>query len=483
MKKTFRTLTMAMALSASLSAVAIQPTDADKNGWGRTIDARHDSILSVITGAEQMAADVQQKVVSITTFGARPSTDKGQRDCRPAFVKAMKKAENTKGGLHIVVPAGNWFVKGPIHLVSNVTLELQDSARLMFSDKPEDYLPMVKTSWEGNFCQNHSPFIYGYNLTNVAIIGKGTIDGNCSNTFPHWRTNQKPDQMKLREQCHNNVPYSERNYGDGHLLRPHLIQLYGCKNITLEGVFITNSPFWCIHLLKSQNIICRGLRYDAKLVNNDGIDPEMSKNILIENVEFNNGDDNVAIKAGRDNDGWNEACPSENIIIRNCRFKGLHGLVVGSEMSAGVRNVFVENCTYGGYNKRALYVKTNPNRGGFVHDIYFRDCEFGEMEDLFYITSMYANEGADDNHFTDVYNIHAKNIHARKVNNAAIVLQGTTGKPLHDISFKRIDVDECKIGFSSMNAPGVKLIDCNLGGRVDAAPSQVTKKDNLFERK
>ena len=101
-------------------------------------------------------------------------------------------------------------------------------------------------------------------------------------------------------------------------------------------------------------------------MNNDGIDPECSRNILIENIEFNNGDDNIAIKSGRDNDGWASTMPSENIIIRNCRFKGLHAVVLGSEMSSGVQNIFVENCTYGGYCKRGIYIKTNPDRGGFI---------------------------------------------------------------------------------------------------------------------
>lgn len=464
--------------SLALSMACIAQTYANSY-WGQTLDARHDSILSVISGAQC----IEQPVISIRQLGAKPMTGNVRPDCLPAFRKAMQRAAKQKNGLRVVVPAGDWFVKGPIHMVSHVTLELQEGAHLYFSDDARDYLPAVPTSWEGNFCYNYSPFIYGYGLTDVAIVGRGTIDGNCPNTFPTWRKEQKPDQMMLRQLCHTDVPYEERKFGEGHLLRPHLIQFYNCSNITLEDVFITNSPFWCIHLLCCENIICRGLRYDAKLINNDGIDPEMSCNILIENIEFNNGDDNVAIKAGRDNDGWREARPSENIIIRNCRFKGLHGVVIGSEMSAGVRNVFVEDCTYGGYNKRALYVKTNPNRGGFVHDIYFRNCEFGEMEDLFYITSMYAGEGADDNHYTDVHAIHAKDIHAERVNNAAIVLQGTAALPLHDIVFERVVVDSCRIGFSATYAPDVRLSDCHLGGCLQSAPSQISHSDHIFDRK
>lgn len=454
--------------------------------YDAVIQARHDSILSLITGAPSIE---NQPVKSITSFGAKGD---GQRDCKPAFDRAMKAALKSKTGLHITVPAGEWLVKGPIHLVSNVTLDLAEGAHLMFSPVPEDYLPAVRTSWEGTFCQNLSPMIYGIQLENVSIIGQGTIDGNCAETFPNWRNDQKPYQSALREQDHQAVPVEQRNYGVEHKLRPHLIQLFGCRNVTLQGVMITNSPFWCVHLLKCENVICRGLRYDAKLVNNDGIDPEMTRNLLIEEIEFNNGDDNVAVKAGRDNDGWAncsahgdalyEPQPSENIIIRRCRFKGLHGLVVGSEMSAGVRNIFVEDCTYGGYNKRALYVKSNPNRGGFVHDIYFQNCEFDEVEDLFYVTSMYAGEGADDNHFTSIHDIHVVDVHARKARNAGIVLQGTAALLIYNVSFENVTVEEARIGFSSMNTADIILRNCNLGGRVDGAPSQAAKQDALFEQ-
>ena len=461
-------------LSMLLSALCAMAYDGD-------IQVRHDSILSVISGApSQSASAVSQQRKSITAFGAKAG---GTTDCLPAFRKAMKLAARTKNGLHIIVPKGEWFVKGPIHLVSNVTLELQEGATLKFSAQPEDYLPVVRTSWEGTFCQNYSPFIYGYGLTNVAIIGKGCIDGNCMETFPQWKKEQKEDQTRSRQYNHEGKSIEDRNFGKDSKLRPHLLQLFDCKDITLEGVFITNSPFWCVHLLRCENVVCRGIRYDAKLVNNDGIDPEMTRNLLIEDIDFNNGDDNVAIKAGRDNDGWREdARPSENIIVRNCRFKGLHGIVIGSEMSAGVRNVFVENCTYAGYTKRGLYVKTNPNRGGFVRDIYFQDVEFGEVEDLFYITSMYAGEGADDNHFTDVEDIHVRNVSCKKASNAAIVLQGTTAKPLRNISFENVSVEECKIGFSSVNTLDIVLRNCTLGGKVDSAPSQVSAKDKLFEK-
>ena len=432
---------------------------------------RRDSILNVITGAAR-----PRKTVSITSFGAKGN---GQKDCKPAFDKAMSKAART-GGLHITVPAGTYYIKGPIHFTNNVCLELQKGATLKFAPEPHHYLPMVETSWEGTFIQNYSPFIYGHNLHDVSIIGKGTIDGNASTTFATWRNKQRADRDLSRLMNHKEVPISQRNFGVGHRLRPQLIQFFNCKGITIEGIFITNSPFWCVHLLKSENIVCRNIRYDAKLVNNDGIDPEYSRNILIEGIEFNNGDDNVAIKCGRDNDGWSTATPSENIIIRNCRFKGLHAVVLGSEMSAGVHNVFVENCTYAGYCKRGIFIKTNPDRGGYVSNLYVKNCEFDEVEDLFYVTTMYAGEGMTNNHFSTISNLYADGLRCRKVRQAALVLQGTEARPITGVSFNYIEVGEAKNAISFDNAEGVTMQNCHIGGRA-GVPSQAAKKDNLFK--
>ena len=296
--------------------------------------AKRDAIL-----LEIKPPAIPTQTVSLLSFGAKGDSI---TDCKPAFDKAMKSAAQHHG-LKIVLPAGVYFINGPIHLVSNVCIELQKGARLKFTSDPARYLPMVFTSWEGTLLYNYSPFIYGYQLENISITGEGTIDGNASTTFNTWKNKQEKAQMTSRDMNHNATPLKERIFGANHFLRPQLIQLFECKNILIEGVKITNSPFWCVHLLKSENITVRRVRYDAKNINNDGIDPEYSRNILIEDVDFDNGDDNVAIKAGRDHEGRATAMPSENIIIRNCRFKGLHGVVIGSEMSAGVRNVFIDS--------------------------------------------------------------------------------------------------------------------------------------------
>lgn len=424
--------------------------------------AARDSVLSQITGA-----DIPSDSLLITDFGAKGD---GVKDCKHAFDRAMKAA-GRMGGARIIVPEGTYLVKGPIHFVSNVCLDIRKGATVKFSPEPELYLPVVETSWEGTFLYNYSPFIYGRNLHDVSITGEGVIDGNAATTFATWKKNQKAGQALSREMNHNGTPVSERKFGKGHWLRPQLIQFYGCKNITLQGVFITNAPFWCVHLLKSENIICRGLRYDAKLVNNDGIDPECSRNILIEDIEFNNGDDNVAIKSGRDNDGWTYGTPSENIVIRNCRFKGLHAVVIGSEMSAGVRNVFVENCTYGGYCKRGIYIKTNPDRGGFVNNLYVKNCEFDEVEDLFYATSMYAGEGLDNDKNTRVGHIYIDGLRCRRATAAGLVLQGTEAEPIRDVIFNDVEIGKAENAVSFENTEGLELRDCHIGGRA-GVPSQ-----------
>ena len=432
-----------------------------------------DSILAQISGAQ-----MPEKVLHISSFGAKAD---GKSDCRLAFAKAIKKASHLKDGGKIIVPEGTYYIKGPIVLASNICIELKKGAVLKFAPE-EKYYPIVSTSWEGTFLYNYSPFIYGHGVHDVAIVGEGTIDGNAMTTFAQWRSKQKKAQQLSRQMNHGETPLTERKFGDGHWLRPQLIQLYDSKGITLEGVKIINSPFWCVHLLKSENIICRNLRYDAKLVNNDGIDPECSHNILIEGVAFDNGDDNVAIKSGRDNDGWNVHSPSENIIIRNCHFKGLHAVVIGSEMSSGVRNVFVEDCDYAGYCKRGIFVKTNPDRGGFVENLFVKNCKFGNVEDLFYVTSRYAGEGLQNHHFSTIKNIFVDGLSCKQVNEAALVLQGTEAKPIENVMFNHVAVDKAKTGISFENVLGINMGDCYIGDKV-GTPTQITAKDKIFEQK
>lgn len=458
-----------LILTAALLSLAACTTPTSTPTLDR--EAMRDAILARITGAT-----IPTQELRLTDFEVVAD---GVTDAKPAFDRAIARAKEL-GGARLVIPAGEYYLCGPIHLIDNLCLDLEAGAVLRFSPEPSHYLPIVETSWEGTFVQNYSPFIYGRGLKNVAIIGQGTIDGNAATTFATWKERQGESKDLSRHYNHTQTPVAERNFGEGHYLRPQLIQLYECEQVTIQGVFITNAPFWCIHLLKSRNIICDAIRYDAKLVNNDGIDPEYAQDVLIQNIEFNNGDDNVAIKSGRDDDGRATATPSSGIIIRNCRFKGLHGVVLGSEMSSGVENVFIENCTYGGYCKRGLYIKTNPDRGGFIRNIFVNNCSFGEVEDLIFLTSMYAGEGLDNHHFTAVHDIYVEDVSCQKARAAAIVLQGTEQEKIHNVHFTRVKVDEAKIGLSMEHAEGICFTDCNLGGYA-GVPTTASAKDKVFE--
>ena len=417
-----------------------------------------DSILNHISGAKIAAKSLQ-----IKNFGAK---NDGKTDCRAAFAKAIKKASAMKGA-KIVVPAGTYYIKGPIVLASNICLELQKGATLKFAPE-EKYYPIVNTSWEGTFLYNYSPLIYAYGCKNVSIIGEGTIDGNAMTTFAKWKPHQKKAQQLSRKMNHEEVPVSERKFGDGYWLRPQLVQLYNCQGITLEGVKITNSPFWCIHLLKSENIICRNLRYDAKLINNDGLDPECSRNILIEGIAFNNGDDNVAIKSGRDNDGWNAKMPSENIIIRNCHF-ARWAITIGSEMSGGVRNIYIEDCKIDSC-RNGIYFKSNLDRGGYFENLNMRRieadvCLWGVIN---FRTNYHGYRGG--NHPTLFRNICIEDVTCNRVDSVALMANGLPEAKLYDITLRNITVKKAPKAIQMENVVNLTLDNVTVNGKAVTAP-------------
>lgn len=391
---------------------------------------------------------------------------------KAVFDKAMALCKKNNGGT-IVVPKGIYKINGPIHFVSNVNLKIEKGAKIKFSDNPQDYLPMVLTSWEGTMLYNYSPLIYAYECSNIAITGEGTIDGEGGKVWKSFKAKESIGKNLSREMNHNAVAIKDRKFGEGYFLRPQMIQFFNCKNILVENIRIENSPFWCLHLLKSQSITVRGVRYKSLNYNNDGIDPEYAKDVLIENVTFDNGDDNVAIKAGRDHEGRaNSATPSENIVIRNCNFKGLHGVVIGSEMSAGVQNVYVENCKTVGYLKRGIYLKTNADRGGFIKNVFVRNIVLDEVEDCLYITANYHGEGSGFQ--SEISNISFSNITCNKATASGIVIQGFPEKKVRNISLNTIDIKWAKNAISSTNAENVLLNEVFIGEKA-TVPTAVSK--------
>ncbi|MEN3323151.1 glycoside hydrolase family 28 protein [Mariniflexile soesokkakense] len=424
-----------------------------------------DSIIKTIENRISLPT-IPDYTINVTKLGAKGD---GVKNCKQAFDKAMKACSKQKGGT-IVVPKGVYRLNGPIHFVSHVKLYLEEGAKIVFGSNPEDY-PLVLTSWEGTTLYNYSPMIYGINVEDVAISGKGIIDGEGNGLWATWKALEEKGKLLSREMNHNQTPVKERIFGEGFYLRPQLVQFVNSKNILIEDVKIEDSPFWCVHLLKSKGITLRGLKYDAHNKNNDGLDIEQSSEVLIENIDFNNADDNIAIKAGRDDDGRNSNIPSENIVIRNCRFKGLHALVIGSEMSAGVKNVFAYNSEASGYLKRGIYIKTNSDRGGYIKDVYADTIKFGDVEDAIYMTSNYHGEGSGL-YPSKISNIALSNISFETVSNTAIVIEGYPKFKVENVSLDHISIKSAKNGMTLTDTENVTFNEVVIGEK-QGVPSAV----------
>lgn len=343
----------------------------------------------------------QDRNFNIEDFGALGDSS----TLNTAFInKAIAECSQTGGGT-VFVPPGV-FLTGAIHLQDNVNLLLGKGSELRFSTNPSDYLPLVKTSWEGIFCYNYSPLVYAVNKKNIAITGEGLLNGKASNQnwWPWkgrpefgWEKNTNcqldPDARPFLDKYNSErTPVTERIMGDGHYLRPQFIQFFNCENILIENISIANSPFWVIHPLLCTNVTVRNVKINSLGPNNDGCDPESCKNVLIEECIFNTGDDCIALKSGRNEDGREAGIPIENVIIRNCKMKNGHGgVVMGSEISGGVKNIFVEDCEMDSPElDRAIRFKTNNNRGGVTDSIFIRNLKIGQVsEAVVRITSMY----------------------------------------------------------------------------------------------
>jgi len=309
---------------------------------------------------------------------------------------AIEKCHAAGGGR--VVVRGEQST-GPIRLMSRVNLHLEKGATLRFSRDPADY-PLVLTRFEGVEVMNYSPLIYAFECEDVAVTGEGTLDGQADDE--HWwpwkgvttgkrddvtKNDDRPapqvaDRNKLFEQSENNVPVAERVFGPGHFLRPTFFEPYRCKNVLIDGVTFRNAPFWVMHPTLSTNVTVRNVTVDSHGPNNDGCDPESCRDVLIEDCVFDTGDDCIALKSGRNNDGRRVHTPVENVIIRRCRMKDGHGgITIGSEITGGARNVFAEQCRLDSENlERALRIKTNTLRGGVVENVFVRDIEIGTVK-------------------------------------------------------------------------------------------------------
>lgn len=353
----------------------------------------------------------------ITSYGAVAD---GTTDCSKAFRDAINECSKNGGG-KVIVPEGT-FLTGAIHLKSGVNLYISKGAIVKFSTEPSKYLPLVYTRFEGIECMNYSPLIYAYEQTNIAVTGEGILDGQGSqDNWWKWKSSkgefsQTPARNRLLQMGEDNTPVKDRIFGEGSYLRPVFFQPYKCNNILVEGVTFKNSPMWFLNPVLSKNITVYKVRTDGLGPNNDGCNPESSTDVLIKGCYFNNGDDCIAIKSGRNNDGRRVNVPSSNIVIQDCIMKEGHGgVVIGSEVSGSVNNVYAENCTMSSPNlDRALRFKTNSERGGVIENVYIRNIEVGEVGEAVILIDYHYEKG-DVGKFTPVMrNFHFSKITSKK---------------------------------------------------------------------
>ena len=377
---------------------------------------------------------------------------KNQKAINEAIVKASKK-----GGGKVVIPAGT-YMTGAITLQSDVNLVIEKGATLRFAYEPALY-PLVYTRYEGLDLYNYSPCIYSNGAKNIGITGEGTIDGNGSNeTFWQWTgvpyfgykkgvTTEDSKYPKngetmgyrdiLQKMCEDNVPIEKRVFGMGKGLRMQLVNLVNSENILIEGVTMLNSPFWVMHPLFSKNITVRGVKVYNDGPNGDGCDPESCENVLIENCVFDTGDDCIAIKSGRNGDGRRDGRPSKNIIVRNCKMVDGHGgVVIGSEISGGVQNVFAENCEMDSPNlDRVLRIKTNTCRGGETKNVFMRNVKVGQCKEaVLRININYQpKEAAERGHIPYVHNVWMENVTCEKSKHGVIINGIQEAEAVYDI--------------------------------------------------
>jgi len=437
--------------------------------------------------------------VSITDFGA---VGDGQTLNTLAIAAAIDKV-TAKGGGKVVIPRGLWLT-GPIILKNNINLSIEEGALVIFSSD-KDLYPLIETSFEGHNTVRCTSPIYGKDLENIAITGNGVFDGTGEAWRPvkkekladsQWKKLVKsggvlsengkiwyPSESSLEGQnlSEMNVPKQLGNIEEykkiKDFLRPVMVSLVNCKKVLFDGPVFQNSPAWCLHPLMCEDLTIRNITVKNPWFsqNGDGLDIESCKNSIIYNCNFDVGDDAICIKSGKDADGRKRASPTENLVISNCIvYHGHGGVTIGSEMSGGVKNVHVSNCTFIGTDV-GLRFKSNRGRGGIVENIYFSGINMINIPtqaisfNLYYgglsVSEMLA-EGRNTETTTGEIppvseetplfrNISIKNLTCKGASQA-IYLQGLPELNLENIIFENIDI-EADNGLTSIDANGISI--------------------------
>ena len=412
-----------------------------------------------------------QKYYDITTYGAKSDgTEKATEAIRLAI-----EAASRNGGGTVYFPAGD-YLTGPIHLKSNITLFIEAGAYVRFSDDFDDYLPMVQSRYEGVMVKSFSPLIYAYEVENIAIVGRGTLDGQGMKWWHQTERLQGKDAQRVKWQdIHDELnkdvimPDIPGMIKRG-FLRPPFIQPMFCENILIEGVTIVNSPFWTITPEFCENVTITGVTIDnPPSPNTDGINPSSCRYVHISNCHINVGDDCITIKSGKDEDGRRMAAPAEDYTITNCTMLSGHGgVVIGSEMSGDIRKITISNCVFDGTD-RGIRIKSTRGRGGIVEDIRVSNIIMKDIKkEAIKLNMFYSKTELEPvSERTPIFrNIHFSDISAES--NQAVVLIGLAEMPIENITFSNINFVS-REGISVLDAKNIELHDVQVNTEIGPA--------------
>jgi len=425
-RRTFLSRAVAFAVGSAVFPLAACTNEAAADPWQHADEIRQ----------RIRAPEFPDRDFLVTEFGALAD---GKTDSTKPINDAIRACSEAGGG-RVVVPAGEYRT-GPLHLLSNVNLHVAEGATLSFYTDPERYLPVVFTRFEGTEFMNYSPLIYAYEQENIAITGNGTLDGHANyDNWWIWKKNRdgvvqaNPSKERLTAMGDAGVPPEKRVFGPKGELRPSFIQPYRCRNVLVEDIRVRRAPFWQIHPVLCTNVTVRGVDVNSHGPNNDGCNPESCRDVLIENSFFDTGDDCIAIKSGRNTDGRRVNVPSENIIVADCEMRAGHGgVVIGSEMSGGVRNVFAENCEMSSPDLwYMLRIKTNSLRGGFVENVHVRKVKIGTVGKAAIRINFHYSDGDVGEHVPSVRTVSVSDVTGEDVRQV-LFLQGYERSPVQNV--------------------------------------------------
>ena len=420
---------------------------------------------------------VRAERVDMLKLGAKPDGNK----LNTVLINKTIDTLNVNGGGTLFFPAGK-YLTGAIKLKSNITIELEAGATLLFSDNFDDYLPFVEMRHEGIMMKSFSPLIYAVDAENITIKGEGKIDGQGKKWWDEFfriyvdlGKNGVRDLNKYQPMWDNandvKTLYAETNQDyissmQRRFFRPPFIQPIRCKNMRIEGITIVNSPFWTVNPEFCENVTIDRVTINNPLSpNTDGINPESCKYVHISNCHISVGDDCITLKSGRDLQARKLNAPNENITITNCTMLAGHGgVVIGSEMSAGVKKVVISNCVFDGTD-RGIRIKSTRGRGGVVEDIQISNIVMKNIkEEAIIMDMLYTKMPVEPvSERTPIFrNINISNITGSGVM-IPIKIRGLEESPISNITFTNINIDgKQKCVFQNCN--NIKMVDVFVNG-------------------